>query len=176
MYIFFFSSRRRHTRCALVTGVQTCALPILISTRIGGVPQTNADLMRGLEGAYDSLALRCNRREIELLRLGPGGYETVDCYLLGAPIDFATHVSAEYEAIVRALLVRHSIDLVHIRHLAWHSLNLPDVARGLGIPVVHSFHDYYAIFPTVNLLDRNGHYHPRGVADDAENAIGRAHL
>src|SRR3546814_10711593 len=27
--IFFVSSRRRHTRCALVTGVQTCALPIL---------------------------------------------------------------------------------------------------------------------------------------------------
>src|SRR3546814_18139926 len=27
---FFFSSRRRHTRCALVTGVQTCALPICI--------------------------------------------------------------------------------------------------------------------------------------------------
>src|SRR3546814_1373331 len=25
---FFFASRRRHTRCALVTGVQTCALPI----------------------------------------------------------------------------------------------------------------------------------------------------
>src|SRR3546814_1481774 len=25
---FLFSSRRRHTRCALVTGVQTCALPI----------------------------------------------------------------------------------------------------------------------------------------------------
>src|SRR3546814_7011206 len=28
--IVFFSSRRRHTRCALVTGVQTCALPILL--------------------------------------------------------------------------------------------------------------------------------------------------
>src|SRR3546814_7333320 len=28
MIFFFFSSRRRHTRCALVTGVQTCALPI----------------------------------------------------------------------------------------------------------------------------------------------------
>src|SRR3546814_3926478 len=26
--VFFFSSRRRHTICALVTGVQTCALPI----------------------------------------------------------------------------------------------------------------------------------------------------
>src|SRR3546814_10021676 len=28
VFWFFFSSRRRHTRCALVTGVQTCALPI----------------------------------------------------------------------------------------------------------------------------------------------------
>src|SRR3546814_12947061 len=28
MVFFFLSSRRRHTRCALVTGVQTCALPI----------------------------------------------------------------------------------------------------------------------------------------------------
>src|SRR3546814_6535170 len=27
---FFFSSRRRHTRCSLVTGVQTCALPIYV--------------------------------------------------------------------------------------------------------------------------------------------------
>src|SRR3546814_10881113 len=30
---FFFSSRRRHTRCALVTGVQTCALPIYAGVR-----------------------------------------------------------------------------------------------------------------------------------------------
>src|SRR3546814_14978442 len=29
---FFLSSRRRHTSCALVTGVQTCALPILNSS------------------------------------------------------------------------------------------------------------------------------------------------
>src|SRR3546814_1140742 len=45
--LFFFSSRRRHTRCALVTGVQTCALPILgdrsvvfVRTRQGFKAQT----------------------------------------------------------------------------------------------------------------------------------------
>src|SRR3546814_3438578 len=33
---FFFSSRRRHTRCALVTGVQTCALPIFdVCAKVG---------------------------------------------------------------------------------------------------------------------------------------------
>src|SRR3546814_5442578 len=34
--LFLFSSRRRHTRCALVTGVQTCALPIFIGTLSNG--------------------------------------------------------------------------------------------------------------------------------------------
>src|SRR3546814_11974271 len=33
LLLFFCSSRRRHTRCALVTGVQTCALPILETFR-----------------------------------------------------------------------------------------------------------------------------------------------
>src|SRR3546814_2595876 len=36
---FFISSRRRHTSCALVTGVQTCALPISPSVqRYNGYP------------------------------------------------------------------------------------------------------------------------------------------
>src|SRR3546814_6806516 len=34
--LFFFSSRRRHTRCALVTGVQTCALPIWLINQGAG--------------------------------------------------------------------------------------------------------------------------------------------
>src|SRR3546814_12633179 len=39
VFVFFFSSRRRHTRCALVTGVQTCALPIWAQAlRAGEVP------------------------------------------------------------------------------------------------------------------------------------------
>src|SRR3546814_3171537 len=40
--MFVFSSRRRHTRCALVTGVQTCALPISLGHRV-------ADLLYRLE-------------------------------------------------------------------------------------------------------------------------------
>src|SRR3546814_12280486 len=45
---FFFSSRRRHTRCALVTGVQTCALPIYGLARwlAAGVQQEQVRLRR----------------------------------------------------------------------------------------------------------------------------------
>src|SRR3546814_1013820 len=45
----FFSSRRRHTRCALVTGVQTCALPI-------SIPKDR------LEKVFDAAIARCRGR------------------------------------------------------------------------------------------------------------------
>src|SRR3546814_3001607 len=50
---FFFSSRRRHTRCALVTGVQTCALPIF-----GITMQPGQDVVRlgeSLDTSFEKL-------------------------------------------------------------------------------------------------------------------------
>src|SRR3546814_1843522 len=43
---FFFSSRRRHTRCALVTGVQTCALPISLVPAFDGASPRKLGRMR----------------------------------------------------------------------------------------------------------------------------------
>src|SRR3546814_1859036 len=55
LVVFFFSSRRRHTRCALVTGVQTCALPIW--TRHQAYAElTPKGLMSGPGGAQDFAA------------------------------------------------------------------------------------------------------------------------
>src|SRR3546814_4652942 len=52
MHVFFFSSRRRHTSCALVTGVQTCALPISdpLPRFSEQTPTTLADLKAVLAG------------------------------------------------------------------------------------------------------------------------------
>src|SRR3546814_4260100 len=47
VYSFVFSSRRRHTRCALVTGVQTCALPIYISVATS-IHLTAASVVRSI--------------------------------------------------------------------------------------------------------------------------------
>src|SRR3546814_6377955 len=49
----FFSSRRRHTRCALVAGVQTCALPIYDS--IGVLYPQPYLFLRGLQAAGPNL-------------------------------------------------------------------------------------------------------------------------
>src|SRR3546814_2790764 len=55
MMLFCFSSRRRHTRCALVTGVQTCALPIFPNPSIAspspGISQEEQRRLQELEAA-----------------------------------------------------------------------------------------------------------------------------
>src|SRR3546814_9959928 len=56
---FFFSSRRRHTRCALVTGVQTCALPILKSSNMNLILASKSprrqELLRGMGFSFEIL-------------------------------------------------------------------------------------------------------------------------
>src|SRR3546814_5835894 len=54
---FFFSSRRRHTRCALVTGVQTCALPILPEVVAGQRHRNPADQFDDQPRTVAALAL-----------------------------------------------------------------------------------------------------------------------
>src|SRR3546814_10142397 len=52
IFLFLFSSRRRHTRCALVTGVQTCALPISESAqKLGKKMYADMQAQQAAEGA-----------------------------------------------------------------------------------------------------------------------------
>src|SRR3546814_6573203 len=55
-FFFFFSSRRRHTRCALVTGVQTCALPISLCLSSVTLSGHGCDQLSSSSGRSPSLA------------------------------------------------------------------------------------------------------------------------
>src|SRR3546814_4198198 len=81
---FFFSSRRRHTRCALVTGVQTCALPIL-PPNSGTDARTSDDSSARRPGAHfcGVAAKRQRRRSPETGRAAPEITGAAQ-YLLGA--------------------------------------------------------------------------------------------
>src|SRR3546814_7212627 len=89
MLLFFFSSRRRHTRCALVTGVQTCALPIFSS-----------------QAQYDQavLAVQTAKQSIQTARQQS---ESVRATLSGhvdAPAEQQPEVQRAQAALDRALL------------------------------------------------------------------------
>src|SRR3546814_4487610 len=85
--VFFFSSRRRHTRCALVTGVQTCALPILSEEGIFQVfyPEIGSSWVVGVVGQVQ-LDVLLSRLEAEY---------KVDAGLEMAPFETARWISGD---------------------------------------------------------------------------------
>src|SRR3546814_3371555 len=57
--LFFFSSSRRHTRFALVTGVQTCALPIWVLLILDEAQHARLDLLEELRAIHEMKACAC---------------------------------------------------------------------------------------------------------------------
>src|SRR3546814_14873328 len=119
-YLFFFSSRRRHTRCALVTGVQTCALPIYPACPIAAVAYlTNAGDAKswGIEAEYSQgfdlgegngrLALSGSRQEG---KVKSGRYDGLDLaqvpdWLASATLNLRYPVPKDV-ALTRHVLIR----------------------------------------------------------------------
>jgi len=56
------------------------------------------------------------------------------------------------------VLVNLNISVVHIRHLVSHTFDLPKLADAMGIPVILSFHDFYFLCPSVQLVNGEGVY------------------
>src|SRR3546814_7700743 len=82
-FFFFFSSRRRHTSCALVTGVQTCALPIYPVAHLLACFGRHSK-----QRQHDARQQRSDqlRRKIGRTRLDEIVDQTVDCSLYFATL------------------------------------------------------------------------------------------
>lgn len=129
-----------------------------LSTKTGGTPQTNQDLMRALGGDLETYVLYSNAKKIDLFLYENEEYALKDSYVFDDHIKVLPHRDECYDAKIAEWLIRYSFEIIHIRHLAWHSLGLVDVAKLLGIPIVMSFHDFYTVCPTVKLLDADNNY------------------
>ena len=130
----------------------------VISLTEGGTARTHADLVASLADRYECLVLESDGRQMTLKRLAAQHVEIMETCRLAEPVEPVTHRSAEYDRLAAEWMVAHGVELVHIRHLAWHGLGLLNMARRLAIPVIHSFHDYYTACPTVKLLDGDDRY------------------
>lgn len=133
-------------------------LLFVLSTQTGGTPQTNRDLMRALGHDADCWLLRCTESDLFLWQQIDGQEHQRFYHKLQQPVDPLTHRSAEYDAVVGHWLNILRCNVVHIRHLAWHSVNLAALAKAAGSAVVLSFHDFYMLCPTVQLIDAQQRY------------------
>lgn len=130
----------------------------VISSLMGGTPQTNQDLMYALTNDYECFILHCDSSTLNLRHFVNGVYTNIAEHRLSTPIRALPHSSDEYDLVIASWLIEWCIDVVHIRHLGWHSLGLITAAKALGVGVINSFHDFYTLCPSVKLLDNNLQY------------------
>lgn len=140
--------------CSRGKGVLPRAV-FVTATQTGGTPQTNADLMGALDDAFETWVLRCSSRVLVLSRYENGVLEQVRQHELLEALEPISHRSDEYDEVVVRWLLWVDAEIVHIRHLVWHSLSLPKLAKRSGASIFYSLHDYYTICPSLKLLDED---------------------
>ncbi|MEE3418733.1 MAG: glycosyltransferase [Methanosphaera sp.] len=145
----------------------------LIHEGTGGTLHTSIDLMKNLPENIEAYLLTAGKDSIKLYKFSQkidvsnssdnddeflqhlyliSSWEITSDYTIKNPFN------TEFRKIYFNVLNELKIDLVHIRHLIRHSFDMPYVAKKLGIPVVLSFHDFYYICPSHNLLDDKEEY------------------
>src|SRR3546814_1115390 len=72
VFVFLFASRSRQTSCALVTGVQTCALPISLGIRRFAPVEAYCLSKRGNQLRVNAAALRWGKRGARINSVSPG--------------------------------------------------------------------------------------------------------
>lgn len=152
-----FFSKKALKECLLPLSILPRALYV-VATQTGGTPQTNRDLMSSLQENFETWTLQSDSKELILSKYTLHDTVIVHRVLLKEAVEPLTHVSSEYDNILSSWLRDYQFDLVHIRHLAWHSLSLPRLAKESGSTVINSFHDFYTLCPTVKLLDNKYTY------------------
>src|SRR3546814_12704124 len=123
LFVFFFSSRRRHTRCALVTGVQTCALPICGFS--GAIGRVFTRLVRDHDAEADQSELDARVLPVEL----------------DGALDRANLFTADHR-VERTRRLRHPDLRIHPHH------SHPEISRPPRAALAVDVHRQIALDPT----------------------------
>jgi len=145
----------------------------LIHEGTGGTLHTSIELMGNLPDNIEPYLLTAGQKQIKLYKYTKSNNinsetnnddEFLQHLTLLSEWDLKNTYSIkntfnnEFRRIYFNVLYSLKIDLIHIRHLIRHSFDMPYIAKQMGIPVILSFHDFYYVCPSHNLIDDNEEY------------------
>jgi GT2 family glycosyltransferase len=124
----------------------------------GGTGQTNKEIISYIQNKFNCFILTSTSNELSLWENRGGNIEKIKSWKIKSKWSVKDFTNAEFKKIYFDIIFSLNIDIVHIEHLYKHTFDLPEIAKKLGIPIVLSFHDFYYVCPSINLLDANNNY------------------
>ncbi len=119
---------------------------------IGGTQIHVRELMEGFREEYNVFVV-ARDREMLCVTAYTDKEEFTLKFEIGEAPKFPVFRNRELRKIYDQILMAFQIDLVHVHHFQDLSLELFYAADELGIPVMATLHDYFAVCPTILLLD-----------------------
>ncbi len=140
-------------------GVSKRNVLYVIQCANGGSVKANEDLM-GYVDAHDwnVFMLNSDCRTLHLYQFTDGALHLLHQWTPARQWDINNLYDAEWRNIYFNVLYYCHIDIVHVRHLYKHTFDIVDAAYWMNISVIFSFHDFYYICPTTNLINEKGEY------------------
>lgn len=141
----------------LPNDARTCLL-YLLHDGIGGTRLTSADLSDAMAGRYRTILLLAAMDHWTVCEYFQGEETPVRRYVFAEPWRFDRPLASDRLAAIEEICADYRVAVAHIRHLLGSGPELLHTLRQLQIPMVFSFHDFYTICPTIQLLDETRTY------------------
>jgi GT2 family glycosyltransferase/glycosyltransferase involved in cell wall biosynthesis len=124
----------------------------------GGTRLTSEDLAREIAGRYRTIVLRAAIDYWTLHEYFGSELAPVRRYVFAQRWRVDRPMTPDRLAAIAEVCADYRVDLAHVRHLLASGPELLIRLRQLDIPIVFSFHDFYTVCPTVQLLDETHTY------------------
>ena len=142
----------------LISNSNSKGILYVLHDSVGGTPATTNDLASYILENFNVYILTSNRKSIVLKYKTLKKTHEIKTWTLKEEWKMSHFDRPDFQKIYLQILSYVKIDLVHIRHLLFHTFDLPQICQYLNIPVILSLHDFYFCCPTINLLDNNNKF------------------
>jgi GT2 family glycosyltransferase/glycosyltransferase involved in cell wall biosynthesis/SAM-dependent methyltransferase len=139
-------------RHALRAQGRRCVL-FIVHDGAGGSIHLVEDLACAVSAEHRSLVLKTGLNDWTLFQMDRSRMIPLRHHRFSEPWEADKPMSDERLGVMRDVCRTFEVDLAHVHHLLANGPQTLEVLRSFSIPTVFSFHDYYPICPTINLLD-----------------------
>ena len=124
----------------------------------GGTGLTTKDILEKIDEKFESYILTSSGKVLILWKKEKNQVIMLRSWNIKSKWSAMEFYNDEFKYIYFNVLIGLNIDIIHIQHLIRHTRDMPRIAKILGIPIILSFHDFYYICPSINLLNHENRY------------------